>query len=135
VTSTFERLALLFLIWKVFFLSLNLLIGWQLCICNCCKPFLSLLCNCQLLCFCPLALRIAVQVFPRPFPPNIAPSRIFTTNLLCLTACPIHEWRLFFKMFKNNLPSFALEKLHHSLFYLLILFLTFLPSTMFQMHL
>ena len=29
-----------------FFLSLSLLIGWQLSICNCCKPFFSLLYNC-----------------------------------------------------------------------------------------
>jgi hypothetical protein len=35
----------------IFFLSFNLLIGWQLSICNCCKPLLSLLYNCQLLCF------------------------------------------------------------------------------------
>jgi hypothetical protein len=45
------------------------LIGWQLSIWNCCKPFFSLLYtrNCQLLCFCSLPLSIAVQVFPRPF--------------------------------------------------------------------
>jgi hypothetical protein len=34
-----------------FFLSFNLLIAWQLSIWNCCKPFFSLLYNCQLLCF------------------------------------------------------------------------------------
>ena len=50
-----------------FFLSLSLLIGWQLSICNCCKPFCSLLYNCQLLCLWRLALSIAVQVFPRHF--------------------------------------------------------------------
>ena len=52
---------------NVFFLSLNLLIGWQLSIWICCKPFFSLLYNCQLLCFWRLALSIVVEVFPRPF--------------------------------------------------------------------
>jgi len=42
------------------------LIGWQLSIWNCCKPFFSLLYNCQLLRFWRLAL-IIVVVFPRPF--------------------------------------------------------------------
>jgi len=41
-------------------------------------------------------LSIVVEVFPRLFSPNIAPSRMFTTNSLCLILCPIHEWRLFF---------------------------------------
>ena len=50
-----------------FFLSLNLLIGWQLSIWICCKPFFSLLYSCQLLCFWRLPLSIAVQVFPLPF--------------------------------------------------------------------
>jgi len=40
----------------------------------------------------------------------IAPSRMFTTNSLCLIVCPIHEWRLFFKIFKSNLRSFGLWK-------------------------
>jgi hypothetical protein len=39
----------------------------QLSFWNCCKPFFSLFCNCQLLCFWRLALSTAVQVFPRPF--------------------------------------------------------------------
>jgi hypothetical protein len=34
-----------------YFLSFNLLIGWQRSIWNCCKPIFSLLYNCQLLCF------------------------------------------------------------------------------------
>ena len=117
-----------------FFLSFSLLIGWQLSIWNCCKPFLSLLYNCQLLCFWWLAWSIVVEVFPRPFFLDIAPSRMFTRNSLCLIVCPIHEWCLFFKNFKSN-PSFALWKLHHSLLYLSILFLTFFSSTMLQMHL
>ena len=116
-----------------FFLPFSLLIGWQLSIWNCCKPFLSLLYNCQLLCFWRLALSIVVEVFPQAlFFPDIAPSRMFITNSLCLIICPIHVWRLFFKIFKSKLSSFAL---HLSLFYLSILFLTFFSNSMFQMHL
>jgi hypothetical protein len=48
------------------------------------------------------------QGLPTAFFPDIAPSRMFTTNSLCLSVCPIHEWRLFFKIFKNYLSSFAL---------------------------
>jgi hypothetical protein len=116
------------------FLSFSLLIGWQISIWICCKSSFSLLYNCQLLCIWRLALRTVVEVFPRHFFLDIAPSRMFTTNSLCLIICPIHEWRLFFKMFKSNLSSFAPCKLHHLLFYLFIFFLTFLSSTMFQMH-
>jgi len=47
---------------------------------------------------------------PTAFFPDIAPSRMFTIHLLCLIVCPIHEWRLFFKIFKSNLSSFALWK-------------------------
>ena len=61
-------------------------------------------------CFWWLALSIAVEVFLRPYFPDFAPSRMFTTNSLCLTVCPIHEWRLFFKIFKNTLSSFTLWK-------------------------
>jgi hypothetical protein len=43
------------------------LIGWQLSIRNCCKPFFSLLHNCRLLCFWRLALSTVVEVFPWPF--------------------------------------------------------------------
>jgi hypothetical protein len=49
------------------FLSFIFLIGWQLSIWNCCKPFLSLLYNCQLLCLWWLAFSTAVQVFPQDF--------------------------------------------------------------------
>ena len=83
----------------IFFLSFSLVTGWQLSIWNCCKPFLSLLYNCQLLCFWRLALSIVVEVFPLSFFQNISPSRMFTTNSLCLTVCPIREWRLFFLNF------------------------------------
>jgi len=41
-------------------LSLSLLIGWQLSFWICCKPFFSLLYNCQLLCFWWLALSTVV---------------------------------------------------------------------------
>jgi hypothetical protein len=44
-----------------FFLSFNLLIGWQLSIWIYCKPLFSLLYNCQLLCFWRLALSIVVE--------------------------------------------------------------------------
>jgi hypothetical protein len=43
------------------------LIGWQLSIWICCKPFFSLLYNCELLCFWRLALSVVVEVFPQPF--------------------------------------------------------------------
>jgi hypothetical protein len=33
--------------------------------------------------------------------PDIAPSRMFTINSLCLIVCPIHEWRLFFKILSH----------------------------------
>ena len=92
-----------------FFISFSLLIGWQLSICNCCKPFFSLLYNCQLLFLGRLALSIVVQVFPRPFSPDIAPSRMFTTNSLCLIVCPIHEWRLLFNILKSNLSFSSFE--------------------------
>ena len=92
-----------------FFLFLNLLIGWQLSICICCRSFSSLLDNYQLLCFWRLALSIAVEVVPRPFFPDIAPSRMLTTNSLCLIVCPIPDWPLFFKIFKSNLYTFILK--------------------------
>jgi hypothetical protein len=47
-----------------FFLSLNISIGWQLYICNCCKPFFPLLYNCQLLCFWRLAVKYCSQGLP-----------------------------------------------------------------------
>jgi hypothetical protein len=47
---------------------------------------------------------------PTAFFPDIAPSRMFTANSLCPITCPIHEWRLFFLIFKSNLSSFALLK-------------------------
>jgi hypothetical protein len=73
----------------IVFLSFSLLIGWQLSIWNCCKPFFSLLYNCQLLCFWRLAVSIVGEVFPRPFFTDIASSRMFTTNSLCVIVCRI----------------------------------------------
>jgi len=35
-------------------------------------------------------------------------SRMFTTNSLRLIVCLIHEWHLFFKIFKSNLSNFDL---------------------------
>ena len=60
---------------------------------------------------------------PTGFFPDIAPSRMFTTDSLCVILCHIHEWRLFLKIFKSNLSSFFLasfEKLNRSLFSLSI---------------
>jgi hypothetical protein len=51
VCSRLYCLLFFFFFFFFFFLSFNLLIGWQLSIWNCCKPFFSLLYNCQLLCF------------------------------------------------------------------------------------
>ena len=113
-----------------FFLTLSLLIVWQLSIWICCKPFFPLLYNCYLLCFWRLSLSIAVQVFPRHFFPNIAPSRMFTTNSLCPIVCPIDEWRLFFLNFKSNLSSFALWKTSS----FVILSVHFIFNILLQLH-
>ena len=51
---------------KIFFSFLSLLIGWQLSIWKCCKPFFSLLYYRQLLCFWRFTLSIVVEVFPQP---------------------------------------------------------------------
>jgi len=60
---------------------------------------------------------------------------MFTTNSLSLIVCPILEGHLFVKFFKTIFLLSPFEKLHHRLFYLSILFLTFFSSTVFQMHL
>ena len=116
---------------KFFFLSFSLLIGWQLSIWNCCKPFFSLLYNCQLLCFWRLALSIVVEVFPRPcFQILLLQGCLLQTRytyLYVLSMSGIYFLKVIFLL----LPF---EKLH-LLFYLSILFLTFFSSTMFQMHL
>ena len=118
-----------------FFLSFNILIGWQLSIWNFCKPFFSLLYNCQLLCFWQLALSIVVKVFPWAF------FRILLLQgcLLQIRYAQLYALSLsgfyFVKFSKVIFLLLPFDKFHHSLFYLSILFLTFLSSSMFQMHL
>jgi len=76
------------------------------------------------------------QGLPTAFFLDITPSRMFTTNSLCPIVCPIHEWcQFFFKFLPVIFLLSPFEKLHHSLFYLSILFLTFFSSSMFQMYL
>jgi hypothetical protein len=87
----------------LFILSFNLLIGWQLSIWNCFKPFFALMYNCQLLCFWLLALKYCSRDLPTAPFPDIAPSRMFTAISLCLIIRPTHKWHLFFKVFKTNL--------------------------------
>jgi hypothetical protein len=67
-----------------------------------------LLCNCQLL-YCSRDL-------PMAFLPDIAPSRMFTTNSLCLIVCPIHEWHLLFKIFKSRwlVTTYKIKECHNS---------------------
>jgi len=92
--------------------------------------------NWQLLYFWRLVLNILVEVFPRAFFRILLSSSMFTTNLLCLIVCPIHEWCLFFRIFFTVIFLLSpFEKLHQTLFHPFILFLTFFSSSMFQMHL
>ena len=62
----------------------------------------------------PVFLAICFKYCSRGLPtalfPDIASSSMFTRNSLHLIVCPIHEWHLFFKIFKSNLSSFALWK-------------------------
>ena len=96
----------------------NLSIGRQLSICNCCKPFFPSLYNCQLLCFCPLALSTAVQLFPRHFP-----------QILLLQACLLqthyaYHYALsmsgvyFLKFVKLIFLLSPFERLHHSVHFI-----------------
>jgi hypothetical protein len=39
---------------------------------------------------------------------------MFATNSLCLIICPIHEWRLFFKILKADFLLWLFEILYHS---------------------
>ena len=107
-----------------FSLSFNFLIGWQHPIWNCCKPFFSMLYNCQLLCFWPLALSTVIDVFPWPF-----------FQILLLQGCLLQTCYVlsmggvyFLKFLKVIFLLSPFEKLHHSLFYLSILFLTCFKS-------
>jgi len=72
-----------------FFLSFSLLIGWQLSIWNCRKPFSSLLYN-SIPVFLATFFKYCSRGFPVAFLLDIASSRLFSTNSLCLTVCPIH---------------------------------------------
>jgi hypothetical protein len=80
-----------------FFLSFNYLNRWQLSIWNYGKIFLSLLYKCQILCSWRLFWSRSSYGL---FFPDIATSRTFTTNSLCLIICTIQECRLFFKICK-----------------------------------
>jgi hypothetical protein len=109
----FSSFYFLFVFWFLFFfsffLSFNLLIGWH---------FLSgIVASHSFHCYvtvssCVLATcsNYCSRGLPTDFFPDIAPSRILSTNSLCLGVCHIHEWRLFFKIFKCKLSSFALWK-------------------------
>jgi len=70
------------------------------------------------------------QGLPTAYFSDIAPSRTFTSNSLCLTVCPVYEWLLFFYIFKSNLPSFALWKT--SSFVILSVHFTF--NILLQLH-
>ena len=89
-----------------FFLSFKILIDWQLSIWKCCKP--SFHCCLSAPVFLATSLKYCSRGLLTAFFPDIAPSRMFTTKSLCLIVCPIHEWRLFCKIFKSNISSFAL---------------------------
>ena len=82
--------------------------------------------------FCVLAtcVKYRSRGLPISFFPDIAPSRMFTTNSLCLTVCPIHEWGLFFTVFKSNLSSFALWKTRS----FVILSVHFIYNILLQLH-
>jgi len=120
---------------EFFFLSLSLLTGWQVSICNCCKPFFSLPYNCQLLCFWRLALSIVVEVFPLPsFQIFLLQGCLQQTRYAQLYALSM-SGVYFLKFLKLIFLISPLEKLQRSLFHLSILFLTFFSSALFQMHL
>ena len=115
--------------WPIFFLSFTLLIGWQLSVWNCCKQFFSLY-NCQLPVFLVTCFKYCSRGLPTAFFPDIAPSRMFTMNSFCLIVCPVREWRLFCKMFKSSLSSFALWKTSP----FVILSVQFIYNILLQLH-
>ena len=76
----------------------------------------------------PVFLATCFKYFSRGLPTafflGIAPSRSFTTNSLCLIVCPIHEWRLVFKIWPliirylfNVTVNLILFRLFWSFFY------------------
>ena len=93
---------------RFFFSSFNLLIGWQLSIWNCCKPFLSLLYNCQLLCCWRLALSTVVEACPRPFFPGCCSFKDVYYKLVTPNCMPYPWVASIFLIFKINLSSFPL---------------------------
>jgi len=72
---------------------------------------------------------------PTAFFNYIAHSRLITTNLYAQLYNLSMSGVYFLRFLKAIFLLSPFESLHHSLFYLPILFLTFLSSTMFQMHL
>ena len=94
----------------VFFLSFYLLTDWQLCTWNCCKPFFSLLFNCQLLCSWRLALIIVVEVFLQHFSGYCSFKNVYYKLVMpnCMPYPLVAS--VFFLIFKSNLSSFALWK-------------------------
>ena len=89
--------------------------------------------NCQLLRFSRLALSIVVEVFPRPFCQTLllqgCSLQTRYAKLYALSMSGVY----FLKFLKVIFLLSPFEKLHHSLFYLSILFLTFFsPAPCFQ---
>ena len=104
-------------IFILFFLSFNLLIGWQLSIWNRCKPFFSLLYNCHLLCFWRLALRIVVAVFLHLFSKYCSFKDVYY-KLVMPNYIPYPRVASFLLFLKVIFLLSPFERLHHSLFYL-----------------
>ena len=126
---------MLFLHFFAFFLSFSLLNSCQLSIRNFCKPFFSLLYNCQLLCFWRLNLITVVEVFPLPFFQILLLQGCLPQTRYAQLYAVSMSGVYFVKFLKVIFLLSPFEKLHRSLFYLSILFLTFLSSYIFQMHL
>ena len=119
-----------------FFLTFNLLIGWQLSIWNCCHPFFSLLYNCQLLCFWWLALSIAVQVLLQSFFSRYCSFKDVYCKLV-MPNCMPYPWvaSIFFKFLKVIFLLSSLKNFTIRYSICPFNFLTFFSSSMFQMHL
>jgi hypothetical protein len=115
-----------------FFLSFNLLIGWQLSAWIGCMPFFSLLYNCQLL-FLATCFKYCSRGFPIAFYPDIAPSRMFTTNYLCLIIRPIHNWHLF-SFFFRPLKNFIIHYSTSPFYFFNILFKHYVSMHFFKFH-
>ena len=92
---------------------------------------------CTTVSFCVLATcsKYYGRGLPTTFFPYIATLKVFSTNSLCPTVCPIHEWCLLVKFFKIILPSSTLWKISSFFTLSVLLFLTFFSNSMFQIHL